>query len=232
MPPSRRPPDAPHRRRHAQPGRRRAAAVQPCRRRAARARRRACASRCRATTTGAATAPAPRPAPRAGDVGHTAPLDQRARRHRAGQPRLVGDPFRARVGEGRVVGLGACDTKGAIAAILSALDGAPAPRDLAIAFTGDEERTGTVIRALLERERDALAEVQRASCASRPRAAPARAIVASCGLRRPSAGAAATARAPTNRRRRSSMPRASPSPSPSGACANATSARSASAACA
>jgi acetylornithine deacetylase len=71
------------------------------------------------------------------------------------------DPFTARVADGRVVGLGACDTKGAIAAILCALDGEH-PRDLAIAFTGDEERTGTVIRALLERERDALAEVRRA----------------------------------------------------------------------
>src|SRR6476619_4918951 len=70
------------------------------------------------------------------------------------------DPFTARVSDGRVVGLGACDTKGAIAAILCALDGEH-PRDLAIAFTGDEERTGTVIRALLERERDALAEVRR-----------------------------------------------------------------------
>ena len=71
------------------------------------------------------------------------------------------DPFAARVAEGRVVGLGACDTKGAIASLLCALDAAP-PRDLAVAFTGDEERTGTVIRALLERERDALAEVRRA----------------------------------------------------------------------
>ncbi|MGZ3426770.1 MAG: M20/M25/M40 family metallo-hydrolase, partial [Polyangia bacterium] len=53
------------------------------------------------------------------------------------------DPFTARVGDGRVVGLGACDTKGAIASLLCALDAAP-PRDLAIAFTGDEERTGTV----------------------------------------------------------------------------------------
>ncbi len=71
------------------------------------------------------------------------------------------DPFRARVGDGRVVGLGACDTKGAIASLLCALDAAP-PRDLAVAFTGDEERTGTVIRVLLEREREALAEVRRA----------------------------------------------------------------------
>jgi len=71
------------------------------------------------------------------------------------------DPFAARVAEGRVIGLGACDTKGAIASLLCALDAAP-PRDLAIAFTGDEERTGTVIRALLENERGALADVRRA----------------------------------------------------------------------
>ncbi len=71
------------------------------------------------------------------------------------------DPFTARVGAGRVVGLGACDTKGAIASLLCALDAAP-PRDLAVAFTGDEERTGTVIRALLDGERAALADVRRA----------------------------------------------------------------------
>jgi acetylornithine deacetylase len=72
------------------------------------------------------------------------------------------DPYRALVDGGRVVGLGACDTKGAIAALLCALDGA-APRDLAIALTGDEERTGTVIRALLESERHGrLGEIRRA----------------------------------------------------------------------
>ncbi|MCU1279332.1 MAG: peptidase [bacterium] len=71
------------------------------------------------------------------------------------------DPFTARVGEGRVIGLGACDTKGAIASLLCALDAAP-PRDLAIALTGDEERTGTVIRALLDGERAALAGIDRA----------------------------------------------------------------------
>jgi acetylornithine deacetylase len=72
-----------------------------------------------------------------------------------------GDPFTPRVADGRVVGLGACDTKGAIASILCALDAAP-PRDLAIAFTGDEERHGTMIRALLDRERERLAGVARA----------------------------------------------------------------------
>jgi acetylornithine deacetylase len=72
-----------------------------------------------------------------------------------------GDPFTPRVADGRVVGLGACDTKGAIAAILCALDDAP-PRDLAVAFTGDEERHGTMIRALLTNERDALSAVERA----------------------------------------------------------------------
>lgn len=71
------------------------------------------------------------------------------------------DPFRPRVADGRVVGLGACDTKGAIAAILCALDAAP-PRDLAVAFTGDEERHGTMIRALLSHERATLGGVARA----------------------------------------------------------------------
>lgn len=71
------------------------------------------------------------------------------------------DPFSARVDGGRVYGLGACDTKGAIAAVLAALDGAT-PRDLAIVFTGDEEHTGTVVRAVLERERALLADAARA----------------------------------------------------------------------
>ena len=112
------------------------------------------------------------------------------------------DPFRARVAEGRVIGLGACDTKGAIAAVLSALDAAP-PRDLAIAFTGDAARTGTLLRALLERERGALADVRHAIVCE-PTSVPRRAhaIAASCGSRRASAAAAGTARAPTTRRRR------------------------------
>jgi acetylornithine deacetylase len=71
-----------------------------------------------------------------------------------------GDPFVARVvadplvdasgkpvGE-RVVGLGAADTKGAIAAILCALDEVQ-PRDCAVVFSGDEEASGTCLRALL-----------------------------------------------------------------------------------
>jgi acetylornithine deacetylase len=57
------------------------------------------------------------------------------------------DPFVARVDGDRVVGLGACDTKGAIAAILCALDDAR-PRDTAIVFSGDEERGGTCMREL------------------------------------------------------------------------------------
>jgi acetylornithine deacetylase len=79
-----------------------------------------------------------------------------------GQPRLLvnahldtvpvnagwsADPFTARVDGERVVGLGACDTKGAIAAILCALDDAR-PRDTAIVFSGDEERDGTCMRQL------------------------------------------------------------------------------------
>ena len=71
------------------------------------------------------------------------------------------DPYRARVDGGRVYGLGACDTKGAIAAILCALETAPA-RDLAVVFSGDEENSGTAMRALLDGERDALVEVRRA----------------------------------------------------------------------
>jgi acetylornithine deacetylase len=57
----------------------------------------------------------------------------------------TGDPFRARVDDERVMGLGACDTKGAIAAVLCALDD-ERPRDLAVLFSGDEEHTGTCMR--------------------------------------------------------------------------------------
>jgi acetylornithine deacetylase len=63
----------------------------------------------------------------------------------------TGDPFRARVerqGDARVVGLGACDTKAAIAAILCALDDAR-PSDAAVLFSGDEERRSTCMRAFL-----------------------------------------------------------------------------------
>ncbi len=59
-----------------------------------------------------------------------------------------GDPWKARVQDGRVIGLGAADTKGAIAAILCALD-ETAPRDLAVLFSGDEELGGTVMRAVI-----------------------------------------------------------------------------------
>jgi acetylornithine deacetylase len=60
----------------------------------------------------------------------------------------TGDPFVARVVDDRVIGLGAADTKGAIAAILSALEESR-PRDVAVVFSGDEESSGTCLRALL-----------------------------------------------------------------------------------
>lgn len=59
-----------------------------------------------------------------------------------------GDPFTPRIGDGRVVGLGAADTKGAIAAALCALDEAR-PKHLAILYSGDEEHSGTCVRAFL-----------------------------------------------------------------------------------
>jgi acetylornithine deacetylase len=71
----------------------------------------------------------------------------------------TGNPFTARIDATRVMGLGAADTKGAVASILCALDEAE-PRDLAVAFTGDEENTGTAMRALLDS--GALAGVTRA----------------------------------------------------------------------
>jgi acetylornithine deacetylase len=58
------------------------------------------------------------------------------------------DPLTAEITTDRVVGLGACDTKGAIAACLVALDEAR-PDGVGILFSGDEERGTTVISAFL-----------------------------------------------------------------------------------
>lgn len=55
------------------------------------------------------------------------------------------DPFVPRIEGDRLHALGAADTKGAIAAILTALD-VVRPRDTAILFSGDEESSGVVIR--------------------------------------------------------------------------------------
>ena len=63
-------------------------------------------------------------------------------------------PYALTVENGHARGLGACDTKGAIAAILSALDEAR-PRDVAILFSGDEEHTGTCMRDFVRRGRHA-----------------------------------------------------------------------------
>ncbi len=55
--------------------------------------------------------------------------------------------------DGRLHGLGAADTKGAIAAILTAIAdvraAGKAPEDVAVLFSGDEERRGTCIRRFL-----------------------------------------------------------------------------------
>ena len=55
--------------------------------------------------------------------------------------------------DGRLVGLGAADTKGAIAAIMEALAdmraAGLAPRDVGVLFSGDEERSGTCMRHFL-----------------------------------------------------------------------------------
>jgi acetylornithine deacetylase len=50
----------------------------------------------------------------------------------------------------RLHGLGAADTKGAIAAILEALAAGPVRRPVGVLFSGDEERTGSCIRAFLD----------------------------------------------------------------------------------
>lgn len=58
------------------------------------------------------------------------------------------DPWQPHIAEGRLYGLGSADTKGAIAATLVALEGAP-PRDLGVLFSGDEEAGSAVMHAFL-----------------------------------------------------------------------------------
>jgi acetylornithine deacetylase len=61
------------------------------------------------------------------------------------------DPYTPVVDAERVWGLGACDTKGAIAVAICALE-AGTPRDVAVLFTGDEELNGTCMRVFLASE--------------------------------------------------------------------------------
>jgi acetylornithine deacetylase len=58
-------------------------------------------------------------------------------------------PLEPHLAEGRVTGLGAADTKGALAAILGALSQVR-PRDTMILFSGDEEHGGTCMRTFLQ----------------------------------------------------------------------------------
>jgi len=52
----------------------------------------------------------------------------------------------------RLYGLGTCDIKGAIAAILEALAAGPIARPVGVLFSGDEEHGGSCIRAFLDSE--------------------------------------------------------------------------------
>lgn len=61
----------------------------------------------------------------------------------------TGNPFELRVENGRAMGLGACDTKGAIAACLAALE-RRRPDNVALLFSGDEERGTACIRDFLQ----------------------------------------------------------------------------------
>ncbi|HEY2509969.1 MAG TPA: M20/M25/M40 family metallo-hydrolase, partial [Polyangiaceae bacterium] len=63
----------------------------------------------------------------------------------------TGDPFTLRIEEERVTALGAADTKGAIAAIVTALEEGT-PRDCAVLFSGDEEQDSTCMDAFLASE--------------------------------------------------------------------------------
>jgi len=55
------------------------------------------------------------------------------------------DPFVPRIVDGKLYALGACDTKGAAAAILAGLDGTK-PKDIGILFSGDEEFSSVIMR--------------------------------------------------------------------------------------
>ncbi len=59
------------------------------------------------------------------------------------------DPWTAELDSERVWGLGSADTKGAAAAVLVALE-RTRPRDVGILFSGDEERSGSCVRAFIE----------------------------------------------------------------------------------
>jgi len=61
------------------------------------------------------------------------------------------DPHRAEITSDRVYGLGSADTKGAIAAILTALADVR-PTNVGILFSGDEERSSTVLPVFLRTE--------------------------------------------------------------------------------
>jgi acetylornithine deacetylase len=58
------------------------------------------------------------------------------------------DPWRAEIEDGKLYGLGSCDTKGAIAAAVAALD-RTRPRDIGLLFSGDEERGTASMRHFL-----------------------------------------------------------------------------------
>jgi len=66
------------------------------------------------------------------------------------------DPFELRVEDGRAVGLGACDIKGASACILAALEGVDEPPEVGLLFTSDEEAgSSRCVRRFLERRPEA-----------------------------------------------------------------------------
>jgi len=58
------------------------------------------------------------------------------------------DPWSPHIANGKLYGLGAADTKGAIAATLVALD-AQSPRDIGVLFSGDEEHGSAIMHAFL-----------------------------------------------------------------------------------
>lgn len=62
----------------------------------------------------------------------------------------ISDPLKLRRENGRVIGLGTSDIKGAAACILAAMETNP-PKDVAILFSGDEEHGSEVMPAVIKR---------------------------------------------------------------------------------
>ena len=180
--------------------------------------RRCCA---RAAPTRSIVEPAPRSDGSAGRVrvralGHAAPGDQRARRHRARERRLVARSVDAARRERPALRPRLAPTPRARSPPPSSRSSATQPRDLGVLFSGDEEAGSAIMHAFLDvaaRARDPRGDRVRADRAHRrhrasrrARAAPRRSTAPAATRRRPThmPKPIVDARAPRGRARRRS----------------------------